>query len=588
MANAAIAATATKDQWDNSVDSYPERRPDFNVEQYYNRGRCIAHEHNIPYNAGGLQTESAYTGGYESLVFKEKGGDKTKAGLFYDFNCDDDECSNGTIVAIAWEGWTNEYDHGSGNTPRYDPVLSEKNYKWKCETDMEFAGWDEWVTNAALPECPDDPYKIFKDKTNIISYLYDRTISGNTLYRAIVNPSDSACVTYACAPDYFPNVDVKKVRRTSLNSDQIQCIGKEDKCPFYDDRTITGHEYLNILKTAKCDAAAYLDINGADINNSNATHGTLYIDQLRKRMNAQLAANREDARNLYNKRPNNGVFTCNDLECKLTDDVLPVESTNCDYLCTNNGFAVRLTNERDDNPCPTYFKYEYDETEKMYVCNFDEDAVNGTIAQMETDAANAAAQQRAICARSFCTASGGVYSNGNCTCGGELCNDSHRGYYYCKPSLRKHCVGGVWTGWGNRVPTPESIDMDAAGLRFDLDNCITNADNAYNSSINGSSANADSTNTTDTTASISDLAGRLALVEGQFGLSKWRTAEGKFNTARLASDLTAGVVLGTTGALVTSSVVKKKQVKDGFESLECTVGGQHVGDWGDVFRIDGK
>ena len=88
--------------------------------------------------------------------------------------------------------------------------------------------------------------------------------------------------------------------------------------------------------------------------------------------------------------------------------------------------------------------------------------------------------------------------------------------------------------------------------------------------------------------SISILAGRLAKVEGQFGLSKWRTADGEFNKARLASDLTAGVVLGTTGALVTSSVVKKKQVKEGFEALECTIGGQHVGDWGDKFHISGK
>ena len=88
--------------------------------------------------------------------------------------------------------------------------------------------------------------------------------------------------------------------------------------------------------------------------------------------------------------------------------------------------------------------------------------------------------------------------------------------------------------------------------------------------------------------SISILAGRLAKVEGQFGLSKWRTADGEFNKARLASDLTAGVVLGTTGALVTASVVKKKQVKEGFEALECTIGGQRVGDYGDKFHISGK
>ena len=88
--------------------------------------------------------------------------------------------------------------------------------------------------------------------------------------------------------------------------------------------------------------------------------------------------------------------------------------------------------------------------------------------------------------------------------------------------------------------------------------------------------------------SISDLAKTLDEIEDAYGLSKWRTVDGKFNYARLASDATAAVVLGTTGALVTSSVVKKKQVEAGFESLECTVGGQHVGDWGDVFRIDGK
>ena len=65
----------------------------------------------------------------------------------------------------------------------------------------------------------------------------------------------------------------------------------------------------------------------------------------------------------------------------------------------------------------------------------------------------------------------------------------------------------------------------------------------------------------------------------------WRDEEGKFNTARLASDSIAGVVLGTTGALVTSHLVKKKHVEDGFEDLECTIGGQTVAGWGDEFTV---
>lgn len=67
--------------------------------------------------------------------------------------------------------------------------------------------------------------------------------------------------------------------------------------------------------------------------------------------------------------------------------------------------------------------------------------------------------------------------------------------------------------------------------------------------------------------------------------SVWKDAEGKFNTARLASDLTAGVVLGTVGGVVSGVVIKKKQVEKGFEALHCTVGGQPIADWGDTFNV---
>jgi len=65
----------------------------------------------------------------------------------------------------------------------------------------------------------------------------------------------------------------------------------------------------------------------------------------------------------------------------------------------------------------------------------------------------------------------------------------------------------------------------------------------------------------------------------------WKDADGKFNTARLASDLTAGVVLGTVGGVVSGVVIKKKQVEKGFDALQCTVGGQKIADWGDEFEV---
>ncbi|MFQ6744481.1 MAG: hypothetical protein ACLRFN_00680 [Alphaproteobacteria bacterium] len=67
--------------------------------------------------------------------------------------------------------------------------------------------------------------------------------------------------------------------------------------------------------------------------------------------------------------------------------------------------------------------------------------------------------------------------------------------------------------------------------------------------------------------------------------SVWRNADGKFNTARLASDATAGVILGTAGGLISNKIIKKNQIKKGFEGIGCYVGGQVVADYGDEFTV---
>lgn len=79
--------------------------------------------------------------------------------------------------------------------------------------------------------------------------------------------------------------------------------------------------------------------------------------------------------------------------------------------------------------------------------------------------------------------------------------------------------------------------------------------------------------------------GILDSISNGFEVSVWKNAEGEFNTARLASDSIAAVVLGTAGGLITSSVMKKHQVEDGFEDLKCVIGGQSVAGWGDEFRV---
>ena len=84
---------------------------------------------------------------------------------------------------------------------------------------------------------------------------------------------------------------------------------------------------------------------------------------------------------------------------------------------------------------------------------------------------------------------------------------------------------------------------------------------------------------------ISRLYKKLNSMSNDFKVSVWRDKQGNFNTSRLASDSIAAVVLGTTGALVTSSIVKKNQVSSGFEDINCQIGGQTVAGWGDEFSV---
>ena len=68
-------------------------------------------------------------------------------------------------------------------------------------------------------------------------------------------------------------------------------------------------------------------------------------------------------------------------------------------------------------------------------------------------------------------------------------------------------------------------------------------------------------------------------------VSVWKNKDGKFNTARLASDATAGVVLGTAGGLISNHVIKKNQIKKGMQDIQCTVAGQVVAEYGDEFMV---
>lgn len=86
-------------------------------------------------------------------------------------------------------------------------------------------------------------------------------------------------------------------------------------------------------------------------------------------------------------------------------------------------------------------------------------------------------------------------------------------------------------------------------------------------------------------ARITSITGKLNSLKEGLKSSVWKNKEGNFNTSRLVSDSVAGVVLGTAGGLITSNVIKKNQIKGGFEDINCTVRGQVVAGYGDDFQV---
>ncbi len=160
------------------------------------------------------------------------------------------------------------------------------------------------------------------------------------------------------------------------------------------------------------------------------------------------------------------------------------------------------------------------------------------------------------------------------------------------------CDGTSAERAGMRLKCAKNKDVLSALDKVDAEckkaatECDGKAFNVYMNSIREQYAlpncGLDSGVAADPTANVARITSAVTSIEkrvSSLDASVWKTAEGNFNGARLASDSIAGVVLGTAGGLITSSVVKKNQIKSGFEDIVCTVGGQVVGNYGDQITV---
>ena len=70
-----------------------------------------------------------------------------------------------------------------------------------------------------------------------------------------------------------------------------------------------------------------------------------------------------------------------------------------------------------------------------------------------------------------------------------------------------------------------------------------------------------------------------------FEANGWRSKDGKFNWARLGVDGAAAAVVGAGVGILTNVLMKKSQLKSGYESIQCTYGNGGTAAYGDTFIL---
>lgn len=186
----------------------------------------------------------------------------------------------------------------------------------------------------------------------------------------------------------------------------------------------------------------------------------------------------------------------------------------------------------------------------------------------------------------------GGNENGKCVCrkAGSICMPYEDNYIweglFCQSATNEQLAN--LKNELSKIDNAQQIlcDIGRTDLLIDPTSCPSvSTDRAVNEiNIDSENKNKDTFGGGDT-EKVKKIVADLDQKAANFKRSDWKNEEGKFNTARLISDSVAGVVLGTAGGLITSSVVKKSQVKSGFEDLNCAIGGQVVAGWGDEFLV---
>lgn len=370
---------------------------------------------------------------------------------------------------------------------------------------------------------------IYNDDPNATKALRNSTNSTETLVKkdtgsSVVQVGSNICIEYKCNEGYIPN------------KDKTQCILDDRKSNC----TSTGGTWAN----GKCSCSASKNIklaaNGEACECINSNYESDGVNGCRKKQSVIDSENNQQRKKAC--EDSGGSWTNNQCAC---DNAKNLKVSNNVCVCLDD-----VNYKRNGDRCDL------------------------------TDAA--ALQQK--CLSESSVASGAYWDDVNkqCRCtnqqyswNGSICD--------MNPAILK-CLQITGANWNYTTNQCYCVEVGKV-INAEQTACV-DANTA--SSGNGSSASASSEVTITQNRARENISSAVAKIEdikSGLKLTVWRDEEGNFNTSRLLSDSIAGVVLGTAGGLITSNVVKKNQVENGFEDIQCTVGGQVVAGWGDEFRV---
>ncbi len=392
--------------------------------------------------------------------------------------------------------------------------------------------WDEWRSYNPTVVCNNSPLKQAATENGRTRYLlagskttHTETAGDNDITLA----GNDACVYYACNEGYIPNTA------------KTDCIvdNRQNVCET------SGGVWSN--NTCSCDAGKNLKLK-ADrtacecINNDyefkSATQGCVETKEFKERKKKEEDDNRRKQQEQQNQQK---AKRCRDSGGEWKGSLCKCD--NAKNLREDGGVCVCLDDnyKRNGNKC---------------------DLTDEATARRECEAASG---------------TGAYWETGQCKC------DNPRNIYRGKkcvlnPAIEncEKVVGAVW-------------DMIEKECRCKDDDKVLN--DAGTACVESDDARA-KREKLEAEAEVSAIQKRITSaadvldsIRSGFKVSVWKDEKGNFNTSRLVSDSVAGVVLGTAGGLITSNIVKKNQIEDGFEDIQCTVGGQVISNWGDEFRV---